>query len=101
MAPCGENVLGCVQDGHIEIQSNSLYINKDYKFVRKRWKDLYDVGDAVMLQDAVKSHLYNSNYENGKELDMSDIDPEFNPLDFCNHFLLIILLITSITLYLF
>jgi hypothetical protein len=28
VAPCGENVLGCVQDGHIDIQSNSLYINK-------------------------------------------------------------------------
>ena len=27
MAPCGENVLGCVQDGHVETQSNSLYIN--------------------------------------------------------------------------
>ena len=27
MAPCGENVLGCVQDGHVEIQSKLLYIN--------------------------------------------------------------------------
>ena len=62
--------------------SRSIDRKEDYKFVQKRWKDLYDVGDAVMLQDAVKSHLYNNNYENDRELDMSDIDPEFNPLDF-------------------
>ena len=60
--------------------SCSIDRKEDYKFVQKRWKDLYDVGDAVMLEDAVKSH--NNNYENDRELDMSDIDPEFNPLDF-------------------
>ncbi len=62
--------------------SRSIDRNEDYKFVQKRWKDLCDVGDDVMLQDAVKTHLYNNNYENDRELDMSDIDPEFNPLDF-------------------
>ena len=42
MAPCGENVLVCVQDGHVEIQSKLLYINTPLQN-----RDLVECEDGV------------------------------------------------------
>jgi hypothetical protein len=42
--------------------SRHLYRREDYKFVQKRWKALYNVGEAVRLQDALKLIFFERNF---------------------------------------
>jgi hypothetical protein len=61
--------------------SYSMDCKDDYEFAQKRWKELYDIGEAVRLQDAVKMHLYKKNFEVNNDLsDGMEIDPNFDPL---------------------
>ncbi len=61
--------------------SYSMDRKDDYEFAQKRWKELYDIGEAVRLQDAVKMHLYKKKFEvNNDLLDGMEIDPNFDPL---------------------
>ena len=49
--------------------------------LKKRWKDLHNVGEAVRLQDAVKTHLHRKKFpDNEIFTDLEEIDPDFNPL---------------------
>ena len=53
----------------------------DYRFAQKKWKELYDVGEAVRLQDAVKKQLYRMRHGDDEYFRGEEIDPNFDPLE--------------------
>jgi hypothetical protein len=60
----------------------NLYRTEDYKFTQKRWKALYNVGEAVRLQDAVKTHLFRTKFPDDDIFGVIDqIDNDFDPLE--------------------
>ena len=61
--------------------SRSLDRKEDYKFAQKRWKDLHNVGKAVWLQDAVKTHLHRKKFPDNEIFsEVVEIDPDFDSL---------------------
>jgi len=55
--------------------SSNLHRMEDYKFNQKRWKVLYNVGEAVWLQDAVKTHTFQMKFPDDEIFDiMEQID---------------------------
>ena len=62
--------------------SRHLYRTEDYKFAQKRWKALYNVGEAVRLQDALKTHLFRKEFPDDDIFGVIDqIDKDFDPLE--------------------
>lgn len=61
--------------------SRSIDRMDDYRFAQKKWKELYDVGEAVRLQDAVKKQLYRMRHGDDEYFRGEEIDPNFDPLE--------------------
>ena len=65
-----------------QMHSCNLHRNETYKFAQKQWKVLYNVVEAVQLQDAIKCHLFSLTFpENDILQNMEDINDAFDPLE--------------------
>jgi hypothetical protein len=62
-----------------QVMSQILIRERHFVIIQKRWKTLYDVREAVRLQEAVKIHLFKNKF--GEDAVHHDkINPDFDPL---------------------
>ena len=66
--------------------TDSLHVMADYSFkykcAVKKWNELYDVGNAIKLQDALKRQLYKNSNGDDELIDFEAISDDFDPLNF-------------------
>ena len=66
--------------------TDSLHVMADYSFkykcTVKKWNELYDVGNAIKLQDALKRQLYKNSNGDDELIDFEAISDDFDPLNF-------------------
>jgi hypothetical protein len=53
-----------------------------YKCTAKKWNKLYDIGNAIKLQDALKRRLYKNSYGDDELVDFEAFSDDFDPLNF-------------------
>ena len=79
------------QEEHDEVQQNECEeynpsdpddIDRKYRMVQKRWRELYDTEESKRLQVAVMNQLYIDHFGTEALADGNKMDENYNPLNY-------------------
>ena len=71
-----------VHDNAIRATVTRTEYSFKYEFAARKWNDLYHIGNAIKLQDALKKHLHKTRYEDKGLIEYEAITDDFDPLHY-------------------